>query len=297
MRHIITIIIAALAFASAAHAAPTPKVGPLDGTSTTALPALATPTANVEKLIDTAFPRMLENMHDFPSAALEWQRVAYKSQGPEREAALYRAAQLHMRMGHTAAAVASFRQILQEDPDSPHLPEALYYLSHLTTGATQTEILTGLQTKFPTSGWTKTALMENAWQQAATGRIEKTWSQPNAVTLQKRLQLLRKENQDRLAIAGAAGVVPGAGHIFLGQYAQGGFLLLGWAMFALAFLSACRHRHYAYAFVFAVPMAALWLSSPVVAMQQGRQQATEKLAKSLAEWKDVLPPAAPEPGA
>jgi hypothetical protein len=65
--------------------------------------------------------------------------------------------------------------------------------------------------------------------------------------------------------------------------------LLGWAVFGLAFLSACRHRHYAYAFVWAFPFMALWLNSPLSAAQAAEAAAYAARVQTMAGWQDLRP--------
>jgi hypothetical protein len=66
-------------------------------------------------------------------------------------------------------------------------------------------------------------------------------------------------------------------------------LLLGWAVFGLAFTSACRHRHYAYAFVFVFPWVGLWMNAPLsVGALADTLAATERLA-AMKGWQDLRP--------
>lgn len=290
-----TIMLATLA--AAAYAAPL-TVGPLDGQPGPKLPAVAMPAmVATEKLASTAFPATLEQMEDYPSAILEWQRVAYQSNGPDRLHALTKVAQLQTRLGQNAAAANTYQTILREYPATPQTAEILYNLTRITSGTTHTTVLTSLKTAHAQTVWGKAALMENVWQQARAGRVTQTFGLPQAQTLQKRLAAARVVQTNTIAMAGAIGVVPGAGHAYLGQWGQGAVLFIAWALFLLAFLSACRHRHYAYAFVFVVPAMALWLSSPANAIALARQEAAQRRAANLAKWSDLAPqiPAEPAP--
>ena len=113
---------------------------------------------------------------------------------------------------------------------------------------------------------------------------------PQAETLKKRVAAIRTTGQAKLALAGAMGVLaPGLGHMYAGNIPQGVAVLIIWCLFTLAFLSACRHRHYAYAFLFVIPAAALWLTGPVVAMQLAKEQTDKVLHASLAKWADLRP--------
>lgn len=290
---LLTLMLAVLA--AAAYAAPV-QVGPLDGKAAPSLPAIAMPGDVVtEKLASTAFPATLEQMGDYPSAILEWQRVAYQSDGPDRLHALFKAATLQSQLNENSAATNTYQTILREYPTAAQTPEVLYHLAQITSGTTYTNVLTTLKTSYAQTSWGQAALLQNVWQQAQTGRITQTFNIPAAETLKKRIAAEHLVNINKGAMAGALGVIPGAGQIYLGQSGQGLALFVMWALFLLAFLSACRHRHYAYAFVFVIPAMALWLSSPATAIDLAKQQAAERRVTNLAKWTDLMPKLPTEP--
>jgi hypothetical protein len=231
-------------------------------------------------------------MGDLPSAALEWQRLAYKSNGAERELALTNAARLFIAMDKPVVASSFINELLTENPASTYAPEALYHISTGPDGAARSNALKQLQEKFPANDWTKAALMHDVWKQAEAkgSRISRTYNLPQAEELKLRIKKFRTLQQEKVARAGAFGVViPGAGHAYAGNIPQGLTVLLVWCLFTLAFLSACRHRHYAYSFLFIIPAVSLWLTSPVVAMQLVRDETQRKIATNLASWTDLRP--------
>jgi hypothetical protein len=279
-------------------------VGPLHGKPGPSLRAIASPSAGmaVEELPDTGFPKELERLGDLSGAAVEWQRLAYKSGGREREQALTNATRLYIAMNNPVTASVIINELLSENPASPYAPEALYHISTGTRTAinvtAQTTALKQLQTAFPENAWTKAALMNDVWAQAEKGRIKQTYKLPEAEEMKKRIKKVRGLQQEKVARAGALGViVPGAGHAYAGNVPQGLTVLLVWFLFTLAFLSSCRHRHYAYSFLFVIPSAALWLTSPVVAMQLVRDETEKKVVADLAKWNDLKPqiPSNPTP--
>ncbi len=277
-------------------------VGKLDGKPGPSLRALGTPGGGmqVEHLPDTGFPKELERMGDLPAAALEWQRLAHKTFGAERELALTNAARLYIAMEKPAVASNLITALLKQNPASTYAPEALYHISTGPAGAAQTGALKQLEEKFPGNGWSNAALMHDVWLQAQKGRVKQTYNLPQAEELKLRLKKLRGEQQEKVARAGALGVfIPGAGHAYAGNIPQGIAVMLVWCLFTLAFLSACRHRHYAYSFLFIIPSAALWLTSPVVAMQLVRDETQKNIDSSLQKWTDLKPalPNAPKSSA
>lgn len=282
---------------SVVFAAPA-KVGPRDGLVVESLPPLATPQiAAVEKMPDTAFPAQLEKMGDLASAQLAWQRIAYEANGPEREKALFQVLRLQSLQGQQQAVLGTMRVLEGDFPRTPRAPEALYYLSEAQTGAHKQETLTTLAGMYPQSPWSQAALMRDVWQQLnTTGKITQNYNLPQALKIEGRLKLLQQEGKTRAATAMAFGLVPGGGHFYLHQYLQGAVMLLGWALFGLAFLSACRHRHYAYALVFVWPFAALWATSPGAAAGVAHQQEKDATTRAIANWNDVAPPPLPQPG-
>ena len=274
---------------ASAHAV---TVGPLDGKPAPTLKPLGIPAMSmeVESLPDTGFPKELERMGDLQSAALEWQRLAHKSTGSERELALTNATRLFIAMNQPVVASNLINELLTENPTTSYAPEALYHISTGPKGEAQQGALKQLQDKFAANEWAVAALMHDVWLQAEKGRISNTYQLKPAEELKLRMKKIRAEQQEKVARAGALGVfIPGAGHAYAGNIPQGITVLLVWCLFTLAFLSACRHRHYAYSFLFIIPSVSLWLTSPVVAMQLVRDETQKKIATSLANWNDLRP--------
>lgn len=268
------------------------KVGPLHGTPAPSLPALGTPAGiTTEELVDTSFPIALEDRGDTASALLEWQRIAHKAFGKDREQALTQATRLAIVLERPQVANALLTELLTENPATPYAPQALYHIATGPDAMAAAKAFGQLQGVFPQSEWTAAAQMNDVWHQAENGgKITKTYNLPQAETLKKRVQAIRTTGQAKLALAGAMGVIaPGLGHMVAGNIPQGVAVLIIWCLFTLAFLSACRHRHYAYAFLFVIPAAALWLTGPVVAMQLAKEQTDKVLHASLAKWADLRP--------
>ncbi len=268
-------------------------VGPLHGKPGPSLRALGTPAGSIatEELLDTSFPTSLEDRGDLASALLEWQRIAHKAFGAEREMALTNATRLSIALERPQVANALLTELLTQNPSSPYAPEALYHLATGTDTMAAAQAFGQLQTVFPHNPWTEAAQMNEVWQQAErSGKIVNTYGLQKAEDLKKRISVLRAAEQARIGLAGAMGVLmPGLGHMYAGNMPQGIAVLIIWCLFTLAFLSACRHRHYAYSFLFVIPAAALWVTGPVVAMELAKDQTEKKIEASLKKWSDLRP--------
>ncbi|PZP40551.1 MAG: hypothetical protein DI585_00335 [Pseudomonas fluorescens] len=278
------------------------KVGPLDGKAGPSLRPLGSPGGiQTEVLPDTGFPKELERLGDLPSAAVEWQRLAYQSHGKERELALTNAARLNIAMGNPNVASRLISELINDNPATQYAPEALFHIATGSYGDAQANAFRQLQEKFPGNPWTTAAQMSDVWKQAeAKGRIKQTYGLEAAEKLKQRINMLRVEQQKKIAVSGAMGVIlPGAGHAYAGNIPQGVTVFIFWCLFTLAFLSACRHRHFAYSFLFVIPSVSLWLTSPIVAMEIVRDETKSEIAANLQKWTDLQPqlpnaPKAPE---
>lgn len=272
-----------------------PTVGPNDGKAVESIAPVETPVLDaVEKMPDTTLPQSLEKSGDYAASLLEWRRILNQLHGPDRLNGLLATARLQQKLGNDSGALITLRTAQTEYATDDRAPEILYYISNLTTGDERTQLLGLINTRFAQTPWGQSALMQAVWQEAGTtGKISQTYDLPNAITLQKRLALLRVEAKARFTTAFAFSIIPGGGHLFLKDYATGGILLMFWAVLFLAFLSACRHRHYAYALVWAFPMAALWLNSPGLTIALAKQQAADQREAALTSWKDLQPPPIP----
>lgn len=290
-----SLVTAALLLAMMAVCAPlwAVTVGPLHGKAGPSLPALGTPAGSIatEELLDTSFPASLEERGDLASALLEWQRIAHKAFGEERELALTNATRLSIALERPQVASALLKELLTQNPASHYAPEVLYHLATGPDTMAAAQAFGQLQTIFPHNPWTEAAQMNEVWQQAErSGKIVNTYGLPKAEDLKKRIMTLRAAEQARIGLAGAMGVLmPGLGHMYAGNMPQGIAVLIIWCLFTLAFLSACRHRHYAYSFLFIIPAAALWMTGPVVAMELAKDQARKKVEISLQKWNDLRP--------
>lgn len=269
-----------------------PNVGPLDGTKGPSLPAVGMPMlAAEEELPNTTLPLRLEELGLYDAALLEWARMEASTRGPERTQALQRLMILSELIGQPTAAQAYETQWRELNPTAPTPPE-LAYVRYLM-GQPDAEVeasLNTLATTAPNDYYSVLMRWEALWHEAAnTGRVLKTYNLPAGVQLQERLKFLRtKEVADYMLVVGLA-VIPGAGHLYLQQWAIAVVLLLGWAVFGLAFLSACRHRHYAYAFVWALPFVGLWLNSPIAAAQAAEAAARQARVNAMTTWQDLRP--------
>jgi hypothetical protein len=268
-----------------------PRVGPLDGAQGPSLPAVALPQlAHEEALFNPWLAKELERRGMLAAATLEWTRLEREARGADLQQALEALARLSYQQGQPTLAADFIAQL--QDLSPTYQPSDALLVAQLgaVQGASRTAVLQALQTRYPTSRESVTARWQAVWQEAAaTGRVTNAWGLDMAALLESRLKFLRAEALTHYTLAVGLAVLPGAGHLLLQEWARAVVVLLGWAVFGLAFLSACRHRHYAYALVWAVPFVALWLNSPLLAAQAAEVQAQQARWQAMASWQDLRP--------
>lgn len=265
-------------------------VGPQDNTAGPSLPPLLTPTSATppstlvveEAMPDTGYPQWLQQQGNLPAALLAWQKLAYDTSGPERGWALLQAAHLQTQLKQPALAAQTLAD-LRNDPQlssftTPRTAELLYRQLWATPLAAQGPLQATVQT-LPAGPWRDATVLLQAWQRVqAGGRVpampEATSAMPEwLVAVPQSLQRLNTLAEQNAVLAATLSVLPGLGHVWLNAWTTGGLMLLVWALFGWAFLSACRHRHYAYACVWVWPFVGLWLQAPVGAHALAMQQA------------------------
>lgn len=264
------------------------RVGPRDGMVVESLPPVAMPIfQNEQKLPNTALAKRLERQENWAMAAMEWQRLALETSGKEEATAWMHAALATAKTGSPHAAADILSTVLETAPATQH-DELMFHFTRFSTGVSQTEALAQLAQN-PANPWAKAALWQNVMQQARTGAVTKTYNLPEAESLRRTQAAFAQKSATMALTTGLIGLVPGAGHMVLGHYTQGAMILLFTALFALAFLSACRHRHYAYAFLLVIPAASLWLNSPILAYQATKAASQATWQAQLAAWENKIP--------
>ena len=181
------------------------------------------------------FARSLEATGDVSSALLEWRRLAYTRPDVAEEAQL-KVATLLAQQGRADDALTAFEAFGAGFPASPHIPVALATMARLADsvrpngGAPFRE---RLDTLFPTHEATREAHWAAHWDALAQGRpIPST--DPRAPLLADRLA--QAAPGVPAAAAAAANLVPGLGHLLLGDWrtALTAFVLVGLLAWATA---------------------------------------------------------------
>ena len=276
-------------------------VGPRDNTAGPSLPPLLTPTGAVspstliteETLPDTGYPQWLAQQGNLPAALQAWQSVAYNTNGAERGWALLQVAHLQTQLKQPTLAAQTLANLRNDAQLSsfttPREGELIYRQLWVTPLAAQASLQASLQT-LPAGPWRDAALLLQAWQRVeAGGRVPAGAAATNTMpdwlhSVPSTLQRMDTLAEQNAMLAATLSALPGLGHLWLQAWAAGGLMLLAWALFGWAFLSACRHRHYAYACVWVWPFVGLWLQAPVgayaLAMQQAQTVERALLAKT-----------------
>lgn len=266
-------------------AAPTyaAQVGPLDGAAGPVLPAVGLPTLMAEaELFNPSLPLSLEKIGMSDAALLEWARLLPEAYGAERKLVLSKLVLLSLRGGHDKAAALWLADLQAEFPDETESLEMLLIRLERAHGEARLPLLAQLSQTFPTEEASLAARRADVLRQAQEdGQIAQTWGVPEAVKMQAKLAELRGAAQQKVWLAIGLGVVPGLGYAWLGAWGEAAMLLLGWCVLGWAFASACRHRHYAYAMVFALPWVGLWMNAPVAAALLAEAQAKELRVQAL----------------
>lgn len=274
-------------------------VGPKDNTAGPSLPPLLTPSSapevstlvQQETLPDTGYPKWLEEQGNLPAALQAWQSVAYNTNGAERGWALLHVAHLQTQLKQPALAAQTLSQLRNDGQLSTfttlRASELVYRQLWVTPLAAQGPLQATVQT-LPAGPWRDAALLLQAGQRVhAGGRVPATSASALPewlISVPQTVQRMDAMAQQNAVLAAILSVLPGLGHLWLQAWAAGGLTLLAWALFGWAFLSACRHRHYAYACVWVWPFVGLWLQAPVgahaLAMQHAKAAEHALLAKT-----------------
>jgi hypothetical protein len=259
------------------------KVGPLDGAAGPSLPVVGMPTLVAEtELFNPSLPLSLEKIGLNDAALLEWARLLPDAYGEERKLVLGKLALLSLREDYEVAANQWLSDLKAEFPDETESLEMLLIRLERAEGDARVPLLARLAAEFPDAESSLAERRADVMRQALDdGRIRQDWGVPEAVQIQAKLQTLHSTAQRDTLLAIGLGVVPGLGYAWLGAWGETAMLLMGWCVFGWAFAAACRHRHYAYALVFALPWVGLWMNAPSAAGAMAEAQAKEARTAAL----------------
>jgi hypothetical protein len=265
------------------------KVGPLDGAAGPSLPAVSMPTLVAEtELFNPSLPLSLEKIGLNDAALLEWARLLPEAYGDERRLVLGKLALLSLREGHDAAAAQWLRDLQADFPNEMESLEMLLIRLERTKGDARVPLLARMASAFPEAEPSLTARRADVMRQALDeGVVRQDWGVPEATQVKAKLQALEHTAQRDTLLAIGLGIIPGVGYAYLGMWGEAAMLLLGWCVLGWAFAAACRHRHYAYALVFALPWVALWMNAPVAAGLAAEAQAKSIRIEALGALKQL----------
>lgn len=270
------------------------KVGPLDGAAGPSLPAVGMPSLVAEsELFNPSLPLQLEKLGLNEAALLEWARLLNDAHGADRKMVLEKLVLLSLREGHTYAADSWLAELQEAYPDEQESLEMLLIRYEKADASQKNTVLARLTEAYPAQEASLDVRRADVLRQAVqNGAIANTWGVMDVSAIEAVLTEQKAAGGVRVMVAIGLGVVPGLGYAYLGAFGEAAMLLLGWCVLGWAFAAACRHRHYAYALVFALPWVALWMNAPMAAGAMAEAQAqtlrVDALQQAFPAWANSL---------
>lgn len=260
-----------------------------------ALPALSDPMFSGGDMPDPTFAEQLEQTGDLAGALLEWQRQAHLAKGSDRAMALFRTAGLLQKWGKHQEALLMFEQFGNEFPKHSRIPEALYRMSRsaeaLRPGTGSEAFVNRLVSKYPDSVWASVAAYRQVWEQAQEGVLKTPpITDPRITELAKQLEPYLQPAADKKAtIAAFVSVIPGAGHLWLGDWrtALTAFVLNMLFIWALVF--ALKNKHWPYAAVWGLVVSILYTGTLFSAYALGQRDVREARLIAMASMSELHP--------
>jgi len=240
---------------------------------------------------DPTFPDQLEDRGELYNAALEWQRLAHSSIGAERALALFRLGRVYQRLEEHQLALRTFEQFGLEFAQSPLIPEALYWMSRsaaATDEAAAYELAQRAVQLFPQDEWTQALTYRLAWDAALAGQMLPAGAGEQLAELR---DFMHQQGNGKLRawFAGGLSVVPGLGHLSLGDWRTALTALLINGLFLWALVYALHQRHWPYAAVFGLVVAILWSGTIFSAHSLALREAREARLLALAQASELHP--------
>lgn len=269
---------------------------------------------------DDAFARTLEKQGFLESALLEWQRVAFVSQNPHvQRRALWQTGVVAQKLGRYDVAIASFKQFAEKFPNDNDVPEVWYRIGLLAdslqlgagdaarrrlaqlaglTPNTNTEKAENGTSAAPehtlaagAAMWHQRLVYAYAWQLAEQGLVlpKPAEGDTRLATLQQQVKNLQHRQKVFVLAATTVGVVPGLGHIYVGNWRLGAPALLVAVVLLWALMFALRHKHRPYVAVWAL----LFVSFYGFVLSDLRHRLAAETAKerltAMAGWTHLYP--------
>lgn len=260
-----------------------------------ALGLLLTPLAAEADLGTSSFARSLEQEGDYAAARLEWKRLAHNvaPNSPLREEALFRSAVLAAHLDMPAQALQDFERFGSLFGGSTRIPDALYRMMWLAD-AQQTNgskpFADRLAQLYPRHPLTAEAAWYGIWQQTArTGNVPPSAKGPKTSTLQKRLAELGAAPTGKSILAAVLGIIPGAGHLVVGDWRTALMSLLMCSLMGAAFYSCLRLKAWGLSAFFGFVFLTVYIGSITSAYSSTLRHEHEKIRTAMAGWADLAP--------
>lgn len=248
-----------------------------------------------EPVADPSFPEHLEKIGDIKSAILEWQRLIYDSSDKYlKTRARLSLARLQIKEGRHENARRTLDEIMAEDPETKRMPEVLYLLStvadltfNFSDGA---DYRKRIHTVYQDEPFLEQAERHTLWALGINGHnaFPEVFT-PTAKALKTRLELSPTHNEKQASTATILSLLPGAGHLYLGEICLAFILIILNGSLIWALLTALKKRNWAYSSFFGVLCAILYIGTMFSAYSLTQQKAYESRLEKMKEWADLAP--------
>lgn len=259
------------------------------------LKGLGNPVFNEEKGVNTTFPTYLERQGDVQSAILEWQRIAYEAfTEKERAKAQMESARLFILSGKYTQAQGVLVRIGEEKGSKSFIPKALYYmsvLSDLQKNFQESNIYRKrLQKLYPKSHYIEEAERHTLWALGLNAKEKfPEVTSKKAKELKEKLEKTPALNASKAHGATVLSLLPGLGHLYLGDWRTAFMAFFFNMILIVAFVSALSRKHYAYSTFFGLMVSIVYVGTLFSAHTLAQRTTFENRLKEMETWQDLRP--------
>lgn len=262
------------------------------------LEAIDVPNWTAEKTVaGEDFALFLMNEGDFDSAILEWRRVYFESVNPNLKArALFSVGEMYYKKGDYSHALQTFEKFGEKYPQHEHIPHALYYMVLSADALKLPEaplLMTRMTSLYPQDPLTEKASYTLLYKRALEGKdnLEADINSARALKLIERLKAYPVRDEKAASISTLMSVIPGLGHLYLGDIRSAASAFFINIIFIAALLGSLRRKYWAYASVFGLIVSILYAGTMFSAHSLTYREGLEKRIAAMKKWPDLNPEA------